>query len=65
MTVELQRGLVDKHGRLHPLRALEPGDRIAVKEWDIDRGCLVFTVAVPGVPESREVAEHQEESEAA
>lgn len=58
MTPELQPGLVVKHGRLHPLSRLEAGDRIAVKEWDVEHRCLVFTVAVPGVPPSPEVAEH-------
>jgi hypothetical protein len=53
--------MIDKGGRLRPLHALEPGDRIARKEWDVSLGCLVLTIAIPGVPPSPEVTGHRED----
>jgi hypothetical protein len=52
--------MIDKGGRVRPLRDLEAGDRIVRKEWDVGLGCLVLTVELPGVPPSPEVAAYRE-----
>jgi hypothetical protein len=51
--------VVVRNGRERPAYDLNRGDRIAYREFDVDRQCYVFDV-VTEVPPSTEVAAHAE-----